>query len=98
MFLKIPTRLYNSTMHSRVFYFFNNREFKKWPNNGTAAVAHFDKQFFDEVCQMTMWNFHIWGSENNNSQQQWIFNLCLNIKTTGAKQAKVHFAYFVQHD
>lgn len=43
-------------------------------NNGTAWVAHFDKQFFDEVCQMTTWKFSncIWGSDNNNSQQQWI--------------------------
>ena len=57
------------------------------------------EQFFDVVCQMTTWNFHIWASDDNASPQQKIFFILLPyMKNLRAKQANVHFAYFMQRD
>ena len=64
-------------------------------DNRAAHAARFLVQFFDVDCQTATWNFHIWGSDDNASKS---FSLCLYMKTNRAKQAKVHFAYFVQRD
>ena len=44
-------------------------------NNATNQRFHWLNEekclhFFDVVCQMTTWNFHIWGSDDNASLQQ----------------------------
>ena len=54
----------------------------KRKNNRAERAAGFLLHFFDVFCQMTTWNFHIWGSDDNASLQQKI----------RAKQAKVHLA------
>ena len=43
-------------------------------NNRAARAARFFVQCFDVVCQTTTWNFHIWGSDDIASPQQWIFH------------------------
>ena len=42
-------------------------------NNRAARAARFLVQFVDEVCQMTTWNFHTWGSDDDASPQQYTF-------------------------
>jgi len=77
--------------------------FVEWGKINHYCVTHatcFLVQIFDLVCQMRTWNFHInfevltlaWGRSSKSSI------LCLYMKTTGAKQAKVNFAYFMQRD
>ena len=51
-------------------------------NKRAARAARFLVEFFDVVCQMTSWNFHIWSSDNK----------AFYMNTIRAKQAKGHFA------
>ena len=68
-------------------------------NNRAARAACFLVKFFYVVYQITTWNFHFWGSDDDASPQQQIFHsLPLYMKTIRAKQAKVHVAYFVRRD
>ena len=39
-------------------------------NNRAARAARSLVQFFDVVCQMTTWNFHIEGFNDNVNTQQ----------------------------
>ena len=66
-------------------------------NNRAARVARFLVQFFDVVCQMTTWNFHleVLTTTRARSSKSSFFTY---IKTIHAKQAKVHSAYFVQRE
>ena len=43
-------------------------------NNRAVRAARSLAQFFDVVCQTTMRNFDIWGSDDNVSSQQSIFH------------------------
>ena len=68
-------------------------------NNRAARTARFLLQIFDVVCQtVNDVNFHVWGSDDNSNRSSKSFILCLYVKTIRAKQARVHFAYFVRRD
>ena len=62
-------------------------------------MARFLVQHFDVVCQTTkneILIFEVLTTTRARSSKS--FTLCLCVKIIRAKQAKVHFAYFAQHD
>ena len=67
-------------------------------SNRAARAARFLVQFFGVVCQMRARNFHFELLTTTGARSIKCLILCLYLITIRGEKAKVHLAYFVQHN